>query len=161
MWTRGEYRGVRHDRHLSAASSQIRTATPNGLRQETALVILALQAIILVHRFAAGETDWRHLTRIVPGPISGSYVDELVRNQSLGAALSPGWDAGICAGSMTQSIYNIVTAPSGWVRILRRREDRRNLRIKRIALEAAAVAAALAAGDGRAIQINVPGDPES
>jgi hypothetical protein len=66
-----------------------------------------------------------------------------------------------CAGSMTQSIWQHRQAAIGLVRKLRRREDRRNYGSKEAAFEAAAVAAALAVRDGTAIQINVPGGPES
>jgi hypothetical protein len=97
-----------------------------------------------------------------PAPISGSYVDELVRNQSLGAALmSRLGTPESCAGSMTQSIYNIVKAPSGWFVYCDGVETGGIYGSKEAALEAAAVAAALAVRDGTAIQINVPGGPES
>jgi hypothetical protein len=93
------------------------------------------------------------LTRIAPGPISGSYVDKLVRNQSLGRAYVPAGGA----TSMTQSIYNIVKAPSGWFVYCDGAKTGGTYGSKEAALEAAAVAAALAFRDGRAIQINVPG----
>jgi hypothetical protein len=60
---------------------------------------------------------------------------------------------------MTHSIYNIVTAPSGWFVFCDGVKTGGTYGSKEAALEA--VAAALAARDGGAIQINVPGDPES
>jgi hypothetical protein len=112
-----------------------------------------------MHRFAAGGTEWRHLTW--PRPISGSYVDELVRDQSLGAELmsrlgTP--EAG--AGSMTQSIYNIVKAPLGWLVFCDGVQTGGIYGSKEAALEAAAVAAALGVRDGAGIQINVPSAAE-
>jgi hypothetical protein len=62
---------------------------------------------------------------------------------------------------MTQSIYNIVKAPSGWFVFCDGVKAGGTYGSKEAALEAAAVAAALAVRDGRAIQINVPGGPES
>jgi hypothetical protein len=95
------------------------------------------------------------------GPISGSHVDELVRNQSLGATLMSRLGTRECArGSMTQSIYNIVKTPSGWFVYCDGAKTGGTYGSKEAALEAAAVAAALAARDGRAIQIYVPGAAE-
>jgi hypothetical protein len=65
------------------------------------------------------------------------------------------------AGSMTQSIYNIVKAPSGWSVFCDGAKIGGTYGSKEAALEAAAVAAALAVRDGAAIQISVPGGPES
>jgi hypothetical protein len=60
---------------------------------------------------------------------------------------------------MTQSIYNIVKAPSGWFVYCDGANTGGIYGSKEAALEAA-VAAALAVRDGRAIQISVPGVPE-
>jgi hypothetical protein len=61
---------------------------------------------------------------------------------------------------MTQSIYKIVNAPAGWFVFCDGVKTGGTYGSKEAALEAAAVAAALAVRDGRAIQINVPGAAE-
>jgi hypothetical protein len=58
---------------------------------------------------------------------------------------------------MTQSIYNIVKAPLGWLVFCNGVQTGGVYGSK----EAAVVAAALAVRDGAGIQINVPGGPES
>jgi hypothetical protein len=82
-------------------------------------------------RFCAHRTRPRFCYPLAPGPIAGSYVDELVRNQSQGAALMSRLGTpnlhGIDDGIDLQYRQGAV----GLVRILRRREDRRNVRIKR------------------------------
>jgi hypothetical protein len=62
---------------------------------------------------------------------------------------------------MTQSIYNIVKLASGWLVYCDGAKIGGIYGSKDAALEAAAVAAALAVRDGTAIQINVPGGTES
>jgi hypothetical protein len=83
-------------------------------------------------------------------------LTKLVRNQSLGAALKSRLGTEADAGSMTQSIYNIVKAPLGWLVFCDGVETGGIYGSKEAALEAAAVAAALAVRDGAGIQINVP-----
>jgi hypothetical protein len=61
---------------------------------------------------------------------------------------------------MTQSIYNIVEAPMGWSIFCDGVKIGGVYGSKEAALEAAAVAAALAVRDGAGIQINVPSAPE-
>jgi hypothetical protein len=61
---------------------------------------------------------------------------------------------------MTQSIYNIVKAPMGWSIFCDGVKIGGVYGSKEAALEAAAVAAALAVRDGAGIQINVPSAPE-
>jgi hypothetical protein len=63
-------------------------------------------------------------------------------------------------GRMTQSIYNIVKAPSGWSIYCDGAMLGGNYGSKEAALEAATVAATLAVHDGTGIQINVPGESE-
>jgi hypothetical protein len=65
-----------------------------------------------------------------------------------------------CAGSMTKSIYNVVKLASGWFVYCDGAKIGGTYGSKEAALEAAAVAAALAVRDGAAIQINVPGGPD-
>jgi hypothetical protein len=60
---------------------------------------------------------------------------------------------------MTQSIYNILKAPSGWSVHHDGVSIGGNFGSKEAALEAATVAATLAVRDGAGIQINVPGEP--
>jgi hypothetical protein len=64
------------------------------------------------------------------------------------------------AGSMTQSIYNIVKAPLGWLVFCDGMQTGGIYGSKEAALEAAAVAAALGVRDGAGIQINVPSAAE-
>jgi hypothetical protein len=61
---------------------------------------------------------------------------------------------------MTQSIYNIVKAPSGWFVFCDGVKTGGTYGSKEAALEAAAVAAAHAVRDGAGIQINVPSAAE-
>jgi hypothetical protein len=61
---------------------------------------------------------------------------------------------------MTQSIYNIVKAPSGWSVYCDGVTIGGDYGSKEAALEAATVAATLALRDGSGIRINVPGEPK-
>ncbi|MEA2817387.1 MAG: hypothetical protein QOI93_5103 [Rhodospirillaceae bacterium] len=61
---------------------------------------------------------------------------------------------------MTQSVYNIVKAPSGWSISCDGVKIGGIYGSKEAALESAAVAAAFAVRDGAGIQINVPSAPE-
>jgi hypothetical protein len=61
---------------------------------------------------------------------------------------------------MTQSIYNIVKAPSGWSVNCNGVTIGGDYGSKEAALEAACVAATLAVRDGVGIQINVPSEPK-
>jgi hypothetical protein len=57
---------------------------------------------------------------------------------------------------MTQSVYNIVKEPLGWSIFCDGVKSGGTYGSKEAALEAAAVAAALAVRDGAGVQINVP-----
>jgi hypothetical protein len=61
---------------------------------------------------------------------------------------------------MTQSVYNIVKVPLGWLIFCDGVKINGTYGSKEAALEAAAVSAALAVRDGAGIQINVPSAPE-
>jgi hypothetical protein len=65
------------------------------------------------------------------------------------------------AGSMTQSVYNIVKAPMGWSIFCDDVKIGGVYGSKEAALEAAAVAATFAIRDGAGIQINVPSETEA
>jgi hypothetical protein len=71
-------------------------------------------------------------------------------------SLVPVGDVEAGAESMTQSVYNIVKAPLGWLVFCDGVKTGGIYGSKEAALEAAAVAAALAVRDGAGVQINVP-----